>query len=141
MIRAVVDTNLVVSGILSPGGRPAVVVRSAGSRFQLVWTASLLVECLRALGYPRVVKALAGREAYARGVVAGLVASAVMVSPEILAPVRVVEGDPDDDLLFAVALAGGAGTIVTGDSRVLRVGSFAGIQVLGAAEFLESLAG
>jgi hypothetical protein len=36
--RAVVDPNVVVSGILDRAGVPAAVLRAAGLRYELVWT-------------------------------------------------------------------------------------------------------
>ena len=107
MIRAVVDTNVVVSGILDRAGAPAAVLRAAGLRYEQVWTPAIAVECRRIL--------------------------------DLLGGVRVVESDPDDDVLFAAALAAGARTIVSGDAAVLAVGSFAGVMVVGAAKFLATL--
>ena len=70
---------------------------------------------------------------------ARLATIATMVPAELLGEVRVVEEDPDDDVLFATALAAGARTIVSGDAAVLAVGSFAGVLVVSAAEFLATL--
>ena len=58
MIRAVVDTNVVVSGILNRGGVPAAVLRAAGLRYELVWTPAIAVECRRILDLPRILKRL-----------------------------------------------------------------------------------
>lgn len=137
--RVVIDTNVVVSGILAPGGRPAHVLRAAGVSFRLVWTPGIVAECLRVLTYPRVARPLraAGREEYARQVVAGLATTADMVSPDMLPRVRVVRPDPDDDLFLATALAGGASILVSGDRRhLLPVKEYAGVRVLDAATFL-----
>ena len=139
MIRAVLDTNVVVSGILDRAGVPAAVLRAAGLRFELVWTPAIAVECRRVLDVPRVLKRLKGREVQARQVLARLATIATMVPAELLGDVRVVKDDPDDDVLFATALAAGARTIVSGDAAVLAVGSFAGVLVVSATEFLATL--
>lgn len=139
MTRAVIDTNVVVSGILNRAGGPAAVLRAAGLRYELVWTPAIAVECRRILDLPRIQKRLKGREARARQVLARLATIATMVPAELLGEVRVVEEDPDDDVLFATALAAGARTIVSGDAAVLAVGSFAGVLVVSAAEFLATL--
>lgn len=139
MIRAVIDTNVVVSGILNRAGVPAAVLRAAGLRYDLVWTPAIAVECRRTLDLPRVQKRLQGREAQARQVLAKLATIATMVPAELLGEVRVVKEDPDDDILFATALAAGARTVVSGDAAVLAVGSFAGVLVVSAAEFLATL--
>jgi len=141
-VRAVVDTNVVVSGILSPGGRPAAVLRAAGVSFQLVWTPAIVAECLRVLAYPRIAKVLAPkrRHEYARQVVAGLAVGADMVPAEMLPKLRAVKADPDDDLFLATALAGGAQILVSGDRRhLLSLHEYAGVRIIGAAAFLEEL--
>lgn len=139
MTRAVIDANVVVSGILNRAGVPAAVLRAAGVRYELVWTPAIAVECRRILDPPRILKRLKGREAQARQVLARLATIATMVPADVLGDVRVVKGDSDDDVLFATALAAGARTIVSGDAAVLAVGSFAGVLVVSAAEFLATL--
>ena len=62
-----------------------------------------------------------------------------MISPDVLPAVRVVDGDPDDDVLFGAALAGGARFVVSGDAAVLAVRSYAGVTAVAPAEFLASL--
>jgi len=139
LIRAVIDTNVVVSGILNRAGVPAAVLRAAGLRYELVWTPAIAVECRRILDLPRVLKRLKGREVQARQVLARLATLATLVPAELLGEVRVVEDDPEDDVLFATAPAAGARTIVSGDAAVLAVGSFAGVLAVSAAEFLATL--
>ncbi len=141
-VRAVVDTNVVVSGILSPGGTPAAVLRMAGVRFQLVWTPAILAECLRVLTYERVARLLRrhGRQEYARRVVAALAAGAHLVAPDMLPRLRAVEADPDDDLFLATALAGGAQVVVSGDRRhLLPLKEYAGVRILDSRTFLLEL--
>jgi putative PIN family toxin of toxin-antitoxin system len=139
VIRAVVDTNVVVSGILNRAGVPAAVLRAAGLRHELVWTPAIAVECRRILDLPRILRRLKGRETQARQVLSKLATIATMVPADLLGDVRVVKSDPQDDVLFATALAAGARTIVSGDAAVLAVGSFAGVMVVSAAEFLATL--
>lgn len=138
-IRAVVDTNVVVSALLSPSGNPARVIRAAGLSFRLVWSPGIVAECLRVLDYPRVARFLRteGREEEARGVVLALAAGAHMVAHEMLPRLSVVKADPDDDLLLATALAGGASVVVSGDRRhLLPLGEFGGVRIIDPAAFL-----
>jgi len=85
---------VVVSGIRSPGAKPAVVLRAAGVSFRLAWPPGIVADCLRVLAYPRIAKILAptGRQEYACRVVAGLAASADVVPPELLPNLRAVKG-------------------------------------------------
>ena len=138
MTRVVLDTNVILSGFINWRSRPGSLVAAAGRRYELVWTAALVVECDRALAYPKVARRFKDPKA-ARAALAKLASLATLVDPDRLPALRVVEGDPDGDVLFATALAGGARFIVSGDKRVLAVGSFAGVQVVGAAGFLAIL--
>ncbi len=139
MTRAVLDTNLVLSGLINPAGKPARLLRLAGDRFVLISTPAIVVECRRVLDRPKLQKALGPRAASASAVLDRLTSIAHLVSPELLAGVRVVPEGPDDDVLFDTAMAGGAKFIVSGDAAVLTVGNFAGVMVVSAGEFLASL--
>jgi uncharacterized protein len=48
----------------------------------------------------------------------------------------VVESDPDDDRILECAVAAGADTVVSGDTDLLRMGSFRGIRIVRVAAFL-----
>lgn len=139
--RAVIDTNVAISGILAPGGKPADVLRAAGLAFKLVWTPAIVAECLRVLTYERIARLLRARrrQEYARQIIAGLAAAADMVSPDMLPRVRAVKADPDDDLFIATALAGGARVVVSGDRHLLVLQEYAGVRVLNAATFAAEL--
>ena len=45
--------------------------------------------------------------------------------------------DPDDDKFLAVAIAGDAETIISGNKHLLDVNGYAGIEILRPAEFIE----
>lgn len=52
-----------------------------------------------------------------------------------------ISADPDDDKVFECAVVGGATHIVSGDRRhVLPLGSYQGILIVSAADFLASVA-
>ena len=51
----------------------------------------------------------------------------------------VVRRDPDDDKFLECAVAGRAGYVVTGDPDLRELGSFRGITILTAGEFLERM--
>ncbi|MFH1511221.1 MAG: putative toxin-antitoxin system toxin component, PIN family, partial [Candidatus Woesearchaeota archaeon] len=61
---------------------------------------------------------------------------AVTVHPESTFSVAV---DPKDNKIFDCAVSGNAKYIVSGDSHVIKVGTFKGIKVLSAAEFVKLL--
>lgn len=59
----------------------------------------------------------------------------------ITGQLRVVSADPDDDKVLECAAAAGATHVVTGDRRhLLPLGSFQGIAIVSAADFLAAAA-
>ncbi len=137
-MRAVLDTNIVVSSYLSSTGAPGR-IRAAleQHRFDLVVSEPLLDEYTRALNYPRVV----ARHRLTAGEIAeqvdGIRRIAALVALADL-PNVIPEG-PEDNKVVATAVAGSAHYIVTGDDDLLRMGEYEGIQVLSPALFLAVL--
>lgn len=142
MIRAVADTNVVIAAALNPRGTPARVLAVARESFQLVWSAGIVAECLRVLAYERVAKRLraAGGEDAAHALLTRLATGAEIVAPDLIPAIRIVEGDPSDDLLIATALGGRASVLVTGDRKhLLAMREFAGVRIIDAATFAREL--
>ncbi len=63
---------------------------------------------------------------------------AQIVTPKEI--VNAVPDDPDDNRILECAKAAAADTIITGDKDLLRLGSFDGIAIVTAAEFLRQRA-
>ncbi len=133
-MRAVLDVNVVVSGLLSPDGAPAAVLRAwRDGGFELVVSRNLLAELERVLGYPKLVPLI--DEAEAREVVELLERQAFLAEdPE--SPPSVRATDPDDDYVIALAEHTRA-LIVTGDRRLLDLADQ--IPVVSPADFLAAL--
>jgi putative PIN family toxin of toxin-antitoxin system len=132
--RAVLDTNVLVSALLSATGPPAgLIARWRRGELEIVVSDSLLAELERTLSRPRVRARLPGDAAVS--VVAALRDSAVVVEdPRELGPIR--SADPDDDYLIALAYSAQA-ALVTGDAHLL---SLAGrIPVYSPRDFLALL--
>lgn len=132
-MRVVLDTNVLVSAFLFPGGRPEAAYRAAlEGRVHLVTSRALLAELGRVLATkfgwedPRVEEA-----------VAQVARVGVVVEPR--ATVTVVRADPADDRVLEAAAAGGAEVIVSGDRHLLRLGSWRGIVILDPAAFVDRL--
>ncbi|MBI2955030.1 MAG: hypothetical protein HYY30_11995 [Chloroflexi bacterium] len=58
---------------------------------------------------------------------------------EAQAALRGVEADPGDDEFVECALAGGATFIISGDSHLLKLKEYQGIQILTPAAFLTAI--
>ena len=129
-MRVVLDTNVLVSAFVFPGGPPEAVFRlGLEDRITLVTSRPLLGELGRVLGE---------KFAWDEDRVEEAVAQVLRLSalPEIVEAVAEIAADPDDDRVLEAALAGEVDAIVSGDRHLLRLGSWRGIRVLRPTEFL-----
>jgi putative PIN family toxin of toxin-antitoxin system len=132
--RAVLDTNVIVSGLGWSGAPAAILDAVSDDRLVLVTSAPLLAELRRVLEYPRLAKVIQGGAQLADLVAA----SGVVVSPSrVLTAVR---GD-DDNRVLEAAIEGSADYIVSGDTDLLDLGSFQGIPIITPGEFAATVLG
>lgn len=138
MIRAVVDTNTLVSGLISPLGAPAQIVRRwQRGDFLLLTAPALLAELRRVLEYPRIAERL-GWSGEERTQFLESFETLALVTPGILSLPRVTR-DPNDDPVVACAVEGEAGFIVSGDQDLLVLGTYRGVRVVTPRDFLALL--
>jgi putative PIN family toxin of toxin-antitoxin system len=131
-VRVVLDTNVVMSGLFF-GGVPGRILQAwQADRLGLVISPSILEE------YRRVGAVLARRHP---GVDFEPFAALLMLRSELVdAPAHLrssVSVDPDDDKFLACAAAARAGVIVSGDSHLLNVSGWTGVEVLRPRTFVE----
>lgn len=132
-MRLVIDTNILVSALLVSGSLPAhLIVLWREGRFDLLTSAVQVDELMRVTRYPKIRErlnpALAGR------LVNEVRELAVMLSklPEVTA-----SPDPYDNYLLAMASAGAADFIVTGDNHdLLHLKLFEGARIIPVRGFL-----
>lgn len=138
MLRAVLDTYVVVSGTISSSGAPFEVLEAwRHRRFTLVTSPQILREVERVFGYPRIRKTYGlDQETIER--VGARLAKYALVTPGELA-IDAIEEDPADDLFLACAVEGDADLIVSGDSHLLDLTTFRGAEILTARRFLSVL--
>lgn len=131
-MRLVLDTNVVVSGLLWDG-RPAQLVDAAQTAgLELVTSRVLLAELTRILRRAKFAKAIVASGASLEDLVLGYAELATLVTPTPIPPT--VIDDPDDDHVLACALAGDAELVVSGDRDLLLLKAFRGISIVTPAE-------
>lgn len=131
-MRVVVDTNVFVSSFF--GGAPRRIID--------LWRRGDLVLCLSGEildEYVAVARRLGLDSALLDELLRLLAGGVNMVFAALPPPVRVMQHDPDDDKLFACAVALKAGVIITGDKAVRAVGDYRDVRVRTPAEFLDEL--
>jgi putative PIN family toxin of toxin-antitoxin system len=133
--RLVLDTNVVISAVLSPLGKPYACLRWALDNATLMVSRELLEELETRLARPKFDRYLDASKR--RAVVADLALSAVQV--ELRGTVKVCR-DPDDDKVLEIAVVGRADCLVTGDQDLLMLDPFQGIPILTPAGFLAIVA-
>jgi len=131
-VKAVLDTNVVVSGIFF-GGVPGEVLEAwAETRFELCLSPLIIDEYLRTCDRLASIRlTLAHQE-----VLAALLARGSLVADDITR--EPVTADPDDDKFMICARKAGA-MVVSGDRDLLDASGWQGVQVLTPRAFLALL--
>jgi putative PIN family toxin of toxin-antitoxin system len=132
-MRLVIDTNILVSALLAGGSLPAhLIVLWREGRFDLLTSSDQLDELTRVTRYPKIRERLA--PALAGRLINELRDIAVVVQN---LPVVTVSRDPHDNYLLAMASAGSADFLVTGDKRdLLALELYEGTKIVTVRDFL-----
>lgn len=128
-MRVVLDTNVVVSGLIW-GGKPYQLLQAATDGDITLYTSPVLLDELREVLAREHLASRLAKKASPSSVelaVGSYGELAVVVSP--LATPK-ASRDPDDDEVLACALAAQADLIVSGDGDLLTLGSFQGIAIV-----------
>ena len=114
-MRVILDTNILISALIVPQGAPSYLFQCwRRNRFTLISSEEQLEEFRRVTRYPRLERFL--NPATAGTMINAVRALAVLTGP--LPPVD-VSPDPADNFLLAMAVAGKADFLVTGDGKHL----------------------
>ncbi len=137
-MKIVVDTNVLVSALISPNGVSAQLLLHAGV-FQLLTSEAILAELARVLHYDRIQRGYKLNEVLIQAYLDTIRADSRVI--EVVDPVQGVSVDPDDDKFLACAVAGQADCIVSGDPHLTGLVSYRGIPIVKPRRFLDSLSG
>lgn len=129
-MRVVLDTNVLVSGLLSPFGPPGDIVRLiAAGAVRACYDARILDEYREVLSRPAF--RIAGDRM--QSLLHQIAADGLLVTAQ---PLAVPLPDPDDEVFLAVALAGNARCLVTGNLRHYPKPIRRGMPVVSPRDFL-----
>ena len=133
-MRAVLDTNTIISALLFSGIASRLVAVWQSGSFRPLLSREILDEYVRVMAYPKFK--LSGAEIRA------------LIEEEILPFVDTIRvrrrlrppvSDRDDHKFLECAVAGRAEYLVTGDKALRALGTYRGVTILNAAEFLSLL--
>lgn len=126
----VLDTNILISGYLW-GGKPRRAIRLVKSGdFILLHCRGSVDEMVRVLSSKF---GLSATEIYRIVLDIRSMGKQINISSED----HPISEDPSDNLFINLAIDGNAKTIVSGDSHLLRLKEYKGIEIISVSEFLE----
>lgn len=129
-MRVVVDTNVLVAGLLSPFGPPGDVVRMiASGSLSLCFDARILSEYTHVLSRPK----FPFHEAHIHALMDQVKAAGMVVAGD---PLPAGLPDSADEPFLEVALAGRAQCLITGNLKHFPASTRQGMRVLTPREFL-----
>jgi putative PIN family toxin of toxin-antitoxin system len=130
MLRAVLDTNVLVSAIISDGKSRELLKRGITNQYSIIISDLILKELLTVLRRPKFKTS----EDEIHRTILALIRTADTVN--VTSKLKVVEEDPKDDMIVETAVDGDADMIVTGDSHLLKLKKFEEIKIISVDEML-----
>ena len=134
-MRVILDTNVLLGALVSPHGPPDAIYRAwRAARFELVTSRAQLDELRRVSRYPKLKTIL---PAHRIGTMLNNMQRALVLEVLLALPDDIEANDPNDTFLLAMALAGEADYLVTGDRRagLLQRGSIGRARIVTPTTF------
>jgi uncharacterized protein len=132
-IKAILDTNVLISGVFWKGPPFEILKAWQEQRIRLAVPPPILDE------YRRVLDEMMKRRSL---LVLTSILRIIEFHSEVVEPVsfsKPVCSDPDDDKFLEAALAAHAGYVVSGDAALLKVKQYRGIAIIRPTQFLDLL--
>jgi putative PIN family toxin of toxin-antitoxin system len=136
MMRAVIDTNILIRALIKPTGTVGPILQRLGaSNYIAIYSEALLTELLAKLALPRI-----RAKYHIDDDIVEMTLAIIALRGELVAPTRKVKTcrDPKDDMFIEAALAGAAQYLVTGDEDLLVLKKFETIHIVTPRVFLEA---
>jgi putative PIN family toxin of toxin-antitoxin system len=139
-LRAVIDTNLFISGLFAKDSVSAQLQNLwIDQAFELVASVEIIKEVSRVLSYPRIKERFKPKEDNVRRFFR-LIFRKAIISKDIYHTDKIVD-DPTDNKFLACALEKKADYIVSRDPQLRNLKHFHGIQIIDATTFIEKVKG
>jgi uncharacterized protein len=139
MTRIVLDTNVLVSAILSPGSKAAAILKEiVEGTLDLLICPQIIEEYAAVLNYPKIHRLL-DKRGISSGEIERLLVQILRVA--IATPgtlmVNAIPDDPSDNIFLACAIEGSADYIVSGDYHLIALQTFRGTSIVNSETFLK----
>jgi hypothetical protein len=137
-LRAVLDTNVFVSGLMGVNSPPRQIVDAwLDGRLTLVTSLYLVDELAHMLSYPRITERIPLDESEVDAILAALLSQAEMTPGKLALPG--VTRDQKDDAVVACSVEGEADYIVSGDENLLVLDVYKDIKIVTPRQFMSIL--
>ncbi|MDZ7699070.1 MAG: putative toxin-antitoxin system toxin component, PIN family [Deltaproteobacteria bacterium] len=134
-MKAVLDTNVLISGVLWKG-TPFEILKWAEEYRLLIYSSlAILSEVHRVLNYPKLQKYVETEEVLCVDLFTKIASLCTVVDID-----KVVEGaghDPDDDKFLSCALSANVDILVSGDNHLLDLKKYHSIRIVTPREFFD----
>jgi putative PIN family toxin of toxin-antitoxin system len=127
-MRAVIDTNVLLSGLLWYGPPHTLIEHIRAGSLSLISSPGLLAEFSAVVRRAKFQPILARSAIRPDHLLAELERLAELVDPPPL-PIQ-ISRDPDDDAVLALAAMASADMIISGDADLLAITQYAGIRIV-----------
>jgi uncharacterized protein len=121
MIKIVLDTNVLMSGIFWSGPPSQILLAWQKDLIEIITSKDIINE------YTRVSEILSQKY---KGVDVGSIINLITINSTIISPMHLpqpISADPDDDKFIACALSSNCKLIISGDKHLLDISGYAGI--------------
>jgi putative PIN family toxin of toxin-antitoxin system len=138
-MRLVLDTNIVISGLLWNGPPRSLLDAAIGGTVDIYTSAVLAMELREALAYAKFAKRITANADSVDRCIGRFMAIANLTAAAMIEGTG--SADPDDEHVIACALSAQADLIVSGDAHLLDLKSYRRIRIVTATAALAIIAG
>ncbi len=132
MHKVVFDINILVSALIANGTPRQLWFRAVRKEFDLVMSSKMRSQFLAVISRKKFKGYLTDKDII--DFIKILDTTAKFVRPVL--GIKVIEEDPDDNLILATALGGKADHIVSGDRHLLALGEFGDVKIVTVEKML-----
>lgn len=137
-MKAVIDTNVLLAGLLWRGPPHALLVQARHGSVTLVSSPALLAELADVIGRAKFAAILTRTNTARELLLTDVQRLVELIEPPPLP--QPVCRDPDDDHVLALAIAAQVDLVVSGDDDLLSLRSFHGIPIVAPADAVHLIA-
>lgn len=135
MKKVVLDTNTLISGLLWDGNEARVIEKAENKEIKLFISPELIEELEGVLKREKFCNRLEGKEYTVDKAVSKIALIATLIKPT--RKINVIKEDPEDNRVLECAASAKVDIIVSGDSHLLDLKDYSGIDIITTSEFIK----